>query len=162
MLKIFHPLSEPIPQPIRAIALGLVGYGFTFYFVFAGLLMPKTGHPAHVLATLISAFEVLPFIYLAYLGPGMIGMGWALIVVLAFYQKRIFVIGILLSLAGYSYWETSKEVGHPVKLAEITSGFPYFFGEPTGAFLICIVPLCVLLGLIVVLMLRAKNLPQKP
>ena len=145
---------KTVPHQFRATVFGLIGYGVTVIFFTMSVVMPNAQHEAYVASQLIIRFEIGLFFYLAFIAIPLIGMGWAAILVLAYYRKRWICILSLAILAGYSYWSVSRELGHLVSLSEINKGQDFFLNVTEPGFLLYTIPLAVTLTLIVVLMFR--------
>ncbi len=144
---------KKIPHPFQAICFGFIGYLFHWYSLVAALILPREGHGAHVVAQLIASFELGLFFYIAYISVPMIGMGWALIVVLAYYQKRLICIGSLAIIAIHAYWMTSDSIGHAVTIEEVEAGISYFLRTGDGLIFFTF-PLALMLFLITWLLFR--------
>ena len=142
---------------LGAFLVAAIGYVMTWYFLFVGIMLPGVGHPAHLDATLLATFEVGIFIFFAYFGIGMPGLGWALILLLAYCRQRLLVIAILLGMAAFAVKRTSDEIGRPITLKDIEAGRDFFFTLEGSGFLLCVVPLTLLLLLIAILLFRPNR-----
>lgn len=142
------------PFPIGFLCLALGGYGLTWYFWVLAIVMPGPKHDARFLGQLISFFEVGLFFYLAFIAVPLIGIGWACILLMAYFRKGR-LCTLTLSIMGiYSYVRTSYAFGHNITWSDIAAGTNYFFDVQSFAFWAVIFPLLLTLCLIVFLIFR--------
>ena len=126
---------KPVPTLVWAVFLGFIGYNLTWLFLMHTIVAPNQKHEAHIVGQLLVNFELGTFYYLAFISPGLVNFGWAAVLILAYYRKRVICVSLLAFMMIFSIYMTGRVSGHSITLEEIMKGLHYFFNGTSDSFI---------------------------
>jgi hypothetical protein len=162
MLKNFQVICIYLSKVFFVIVYGIFGYLTSLFFILLAASTPSETSPTYGPELFLVNFEIGLFFYLGYVHPSLIGVGWSIIFIMAYFRKRIIVISIFGILFAYACFATVNGLRRNIHWDKFKNSLLIFFDPRSSEFIVSVLPLAVILIIVLALTFRRQPRSRTP